>query len=389
MLLTGLVYWLVTPVDSPDVPPRLLLSSLDSSDEQEGSADQNEPTKISRKSTENAATVSPIRVFACTANQEPDRSGIMPSEITKSTIQNTLLRHDWTPVKIEESEVHSKNPEHLLMAAMLGSEGTNKSGVSTLENALAADPDNRLTLWNYLDYCSFFRRVAVCADGSIEKRAIRADSGNGQLWGKIAGYRFGSGDIEGAYDALINANTSPRFNGYFIEHVEMFERGFAALTDAPYRKRITDAIGIAAIRPIFLNIIQSCKEQAEAPKWRQVCLDYGKRLENDGRAVITMRIGILLQKEMYKMTADETMLKETDHRYRLITDTMESGYSDDGLVLLAYDDQVLADYMNEWSAHGEYRAMQFLQAEVVRLSKEPGYDPCMLRVGKSAQVPVR
>ncbi|MCH8136411.1 MAG: hypothetical protein IIB77_10570, partial [Proteobacteria bacterium] len=284
---------------------------------------------------------------------------------------------------------NSKDPEHLLMAALIGFDGQAKLGLSAMENALAVDPDNPLTLWSFLDSCSLHPKAAKCANGSIEKRAILADGGNGLLWGKIADYRLRRGDTAGALDALINANTAPQFNGYFIEYVEMLERGLAAATDNPYRKRITNAIGIAAAMPQrFYHVFQGCKEQAtESAEWSQACLGYGKRLERDGRTVMSTRFGIALQKWMYEIAGDEARFAETDLRGRLITEAMESGYTDDGWVLLAYDDQVLADYMNEWSAHGEFQALQFLQEEVVRLSKQPGYDPCERRRGKSTQTP--
>lgn len=382
-LLTGLVFLLVSPFDSANPPAPALIFGSGDLVEPEDSAAHNEPLRVARENSKRAA-IDPDRVFACRAYSELDAP-----ELTIGGFKTLKNSQNHERFQAADLLTNSKDPEHLLMAALIGFDGKTKPGLSVMENALAADPDNPLTLWSFLDSCSLHPKAPKCADGSIEKRAILADGGNGRLWGKIADYRLARGDTVGALDALINANTAPQFNGYFIEHVEMLERGLAAATDNPYRERITNAIGIAAAmpQPIY-KVFQGCKEQAaESAEWSQACLGYGKRLERDGRTVMSTTFGIALQKVVYKMAGDEARLADTDLRGRLITEAMESGYTDDGWVLLAYDDQVLADYMNEWSAHGEFQALQFLQEEVVRLSKQPGYDPCERRRGKSTQTP--
>lgn len=386
LLVAGLVFWLDTLFDSPNAPQPAPVFSPVNLVTSEESAGQNELTNIADEKRDGAATAGRARVFTCTAYPELEVSGIISPEITIGNAPNVIKRQYWAPVEIEKSLKHSKDPEHLLMVALLGSGTTSKLGVSAMEKALAVDPDNLLTLWNFLDACSLHPEATVCANGSIEKRAILANGDNGLLWGKIADYRLERGDIAGAYGALIKATSAPWFNNYFIEHVEMLERGLAAATNYPYRKRITNAIGVAAAMPfMFYNVFQGCEEQAAgSAEWLQACIEYGKRLEHDGRTILSIGFGISLQRQMYEVAGDTTKIEQAVLRFRRIADTMESGYSDDGWVLLAYDDQVLADYMTEWSAHGELRAMQFVQEEVVRLSQQPGYDPCKLNEARKS-----
>lgn len=379
-LLSGLVLWLVAPVDSPNVPQQLVFSSISNLGKSVESASQYGSIEPVQKSLANDAGAVSAQVFSCdeqTKTDEPALSAERMEEIQASEIQKR--------VDVGISLRISRDPEHLLIAALIGSDRQSKRHLAAMENALFVDPDNRLTLWNFLDTCSLHPEATVCADGSIERRAILADNGNGQLWGKIAGYRLDRGDKSSAYDALLNANTAPYFNDYFIEHVEMAERGFAAATDDPYLERVIRAIGIAAGMSMNVAaIFQDCEKQAmESAEWRQACLEYGKRLENDGRDLLQISIGISLQKIMYEISGDKRKIAETELRYQHFKDTTTKLASSNGAqVLTLYDENVMADFIAEWSAHGELRAMQFVQEEVIRLSKQPGYDPCMLSTTK-------
>ncbi len=79
---------------------------------------------------------------------------------------------------------------------------------------------------------------------------------------------------------------------------------------------------------------------------------------------------------MHEVAGEAQKIVDVAVRSQLINNLIASDYSKDGWLLLEYDDQVLADYMDHWSAHGELPAVRFLHAEVVRLSQQPGYDPC-------------
>ena len=377
-MLAGLIFWLVSPVDSPNASAPALIFSSGSLTEAEDSAARNEATKIAPENNEGAAAVHSTRVFAC------DWSDADEAEMAVDIDQEFLDSLEQKRVEFASLLMHSQDPEHLLVAALIGFDRKSNEHFAAMESALAADPDNPLTLWNFLHACSLHLEETVCQDGSIEKRAVLADGSNGALWGRIAGYRFRRGDKMGAFDALLKANTAPQFNGYFIEHVEMGERSYAAATDSSYRERVMGAIGLAAGTVSNANgVYNLCKEHAsESAEWLQLCIEYGKRLESDEGAILSALIGNAIQKTMYEMSGDAKEKTAATLRHRLITDAMNSGNSSDDQVLLLLDDKVLADYIAEWSAHGELRAMQFVKDEVVRLSQQPGYDPCKLKAGR-------
>jgi hypothetical protein len=376
MSLAGLFFWLGIPIDSPIAPQGFSFSTSDDLVEPDKSAARNEPTKAGHENPDGTTAANPDRLFAC----DPYLTESGP-KLNEESAQESRDRWVLERPKISASLAHSEDSEHLLTAALIGFDRTSKEHLSAMEKALAADPDNKLTLWNFLHTCALHPAATMCMDGSIEKRAIVADGGNGLLWGKIAGYRMDRGDIAGALDALLKANTAPQFNDYLIEHTEMVERGLVAAADYPYRERVVYGISVGSSSMIkFYAPFHFCRKQAqESPEWLQACLEYGKRMESDAKMANSILMGNNLQKTMYEISGNLKKISEIDLRRQLIRDTMISGYRMDAQVLLSFDDQVMADYIQEWSVHGELRALQFLHEKVVRLSNQPGYDPCKLQ----------
>ncbi len=183
-----------------------------------------------------------------------------------------------------------------------------------------------------------------------------------------------------ALDALKNASVAPGFNEYWMEHVELFERGLAAAGDASYRDRTVLAIGMAAAMVWNVNsVLNGCETQAvESVEWLQYCVRFAERLEHDGRTILSNAIGLKLQKTMYSISGDKEKEAAAEQRLGLIRESMRNGQSEDGQVLLTRDDRVLADYIMEWATFGELRAVQFLRNEVERLRNVSGYDPCRM-----------
>lgn len=116
---------------------------------------------------------------------------------------------------------------------------------------------------------------------------------------------------------------------------------------------------------------------AESVKWVLQCLRFGERLERDGRSVHSMVVGLRLQKEMHSISGDHEEEALLEERLGLTGAAFRGGLSKDSEVLLSRDERVLADYISESAAHGELRALQFLNNEVERLKNLPGYDPCV------------
>jgi hypothetical protein len=274
----------------------------------------------------------------------------------------------------------SRDPEHVLMAALYGQDPTDEAGVHKMTRALRSDPDNRLITWNFLQSCSQFPDTQVCLNHEIEKRAIEVDGSNGQLWSRIAGYRVKRGDMQGALEALSKAAVAPRFSDYRMEHIELFERGLAAAGNLSYRDRIVQAIGMqAALVSNEFYVMNGCKTMApESAEWLSLCIRIGDRLESEGNSIYSIASGQSLQKKMYVISGDNEKEALVVERLDTTTQHMTQGISEDGQVLLWRDDHVLAQYISELATHGEIRALTFLSNEVERLENLEGYDPCLL-----------
>jgi len=78
-----------------------------------------------------------------------------------------MMIRDYERVEIVEFLTRSEDFEHLLMAALIGFDRESKESLVAFENALAVDPGNPLTLWNFLDTCSRQKDAAVCAHCQI------------------------------------------------------------------------------------------------------------------------------------------------------------------------------------------------------------------------------
>lgn len=274
----------------------------------------------------------------------------------------------------------SDNPEHLLMAALFGTDRDSAERIDAIRRALIAAPDHPLIAWNFQAACSRLPEVPVCTDQNIEDLTIKVDSSNGQTWARIAGLRMKRGDLPGALEALKNATVAPEFNDYWLDHVELFERGLAAAGNPTYRARTAQAIGMAvAMASVDGQILDACRNEAvKSVNWLQQCLRYAERLEHSANTLLASSIGLSLQSSMYSISGDKEKQAATDSRQDKLRGIMRSGWFRDGQVVLIRDESVFAEYMAEWSTYGEVRALRFLQDEVQRLKQLPGYDPCTL-----------
>ena len=59
-----------------------------------------------------------------------------------------------------------------------------------------------------------------------------------------------------------------------------------------------------------------------------------------------------------------------------MTESLHDPVMRDGEVLLAYDETVALDWLEQLTVYGQSAANDFLKAEVVRLAQTPGYAPC-------------
>lgn len=252
--------------------------------------------------------------------------------------------------------------------------------IQRLLSALALDPDHPLILERLLDACINDAESGVCARQDIAERAAQADGDNGEMWAAIAGYRASRGDVKGALAALRRAASAGTHRGYFVEFIRVMELGLAAAAGhLSYAERIGEALGRAAGFTVpYSPVVDECRARAgEDPLWHDVCLDFARHLERNGQTVMNRMMGIGMQILIAEETADGESLASASEREQESLAWLEEHSSADTQVVLANDERVLREYLQEFDAHGEPAALVYLRTEVERLKQIPGYDPCL------------
>ncbi len=295
-------------------------------------------------------------------------------------IDESIYEMERSFIRLQESAIQlekSTNPEHLALAAKLKDKEQSNQAISLILRALDADAENPVLLWSFMEICGRSPDAPICSSQSIENRVIKADYGNGMFWARIAGNRMQDGDLPGGLTALRIASTAPQITWYWIEQIEMYERGMAASFDTSYANRVLLAIGLAATSVMpYSPIFNACRSQATvSAEWFSECLSFGERLERDEKTLMSLSIGVSLQKAMYEISGDEEKLANAETR---LEESRKIRSTPDESLVVTRDERVLADYLSQVAAYGEIEAIEYLQKEVERLKSLPGYDPCAL-----------
>ena len=285
---------------------------------------------------------------------------------------------EWMPEldTIAGTLASSRDAEHLLAAAVLTLDSDPGRSFELLAHAWTANPGHPLVAINWLDACMAHPGKGACASHDVEAEAIRTEGSNGAVWARIAARRQDDGDEAGAMQALQRAATAPRYDVYWIDHVKLFERALAASTGLSYSERAVAAIGITAAmwRPEY-ELVTTCNAAA-APEWQPACVDFGRRLEEDGGTLLDVMVGLSIQAALYESVGDTRQHEIASRKRNALRASLRQHDFEAAQRLLVQDPRLLTDYLNEFDAYGELAALQFLESAVERLQALPGYGPC-------------
>jgi len=291
--------------------------------------------------------------------------------------KSELSEEEWERRNARRFEILSASgdAEQVLVAALIGPVWQERRHLPTLERALNISPDSVLVNWNLLQACELDSDRAVCSE--IEERAIDVDGTNGAIWAEIAIRRADKGGLSEVVDALRHANAAPMFDYYSLEHVQMFERAFSVDMNRSYAARIQEAISstfFANDGALFLH--EMCKDRAhELEQLREQCLQLGRRIEYEGDTTMDTHVGLSLQREMLRISGSSRDLAEVEVKLQAYLQEEKSFHDEDGYNWID-NDQLVNQYIEQWSAHGQMEAVRFLSTETERLKSVPGYDPC-------------
>ena len=272
----------------------------------------------------------------------------------------------------------STDLDHRLMAGILKVNGDFPDAIDEFERLLPAMPEHPILHWRLLDACAVRPTHPLCADGEAERRTISILGANGEAWAKIAPYRLRRGDERGALEALGNAATAAEFEDYWSAETALLFGSLASGPNSGITDRLLEAIGYTAAFPMpQLSLIQQCRSRAgSSPDWYRVCLAYGQRKETDTQTLLGKGIGVGLQRALYELIGDTQNAQAAEARAGPVEYSLRDPQLRDGEVLLAYDESIALAWLQHMVVYGQLSAQDFLKAEVDRVRRIPGYDPC-------------
>ena len=270
----------------------------------------------------------------------------------------------------------SDDPEYLLAAALMDFDRDEQTESPLLARAIAQLPDHPVALWHRLQHCT----NESCDRGEIARAAVAADPTNGLLWLEIASGHLRDGDRHEAERALRRAIASSRFDTYFIDYAELIERGLAASTDFDYPNRIVFGIGVAAAVaiPSFGDVSRACQsEENDAVVWVPLCEELGRSMHERSRELISTMIGWGYRKAAAERAGDSALARRLNDRSQQFREQYIMRQARVGATaLMANDPAVLRQYIDDFRAHGELRAMDRLVEVAERLRNDETYDQC-------------
>ena len=272
----------------------------------------------------------------------------------------------------------SADLEHRLTATLMKTSDEMPDAIEELESLLPAMPEHPVLHWRLLDACDARPGYPFCESGEAEARVIATLGANGEAWAKIAHYRIKRGDDAGGLEALLNAHAAAEFQNFWGRESELFFRGLSAFSNRPVPERLRESTGLATTMPApELKLVDQCMLRASgSPEWQRACRAYGERKEADASTVIGKSIGLSLQDAMSTAAGQEPDPAKQQARDRQVLALFRDDVANDGLVLLASDQNIALAVLQRIANDGEFAAHEFLRSEVLRLREVPGYDPC-------------
>ena len=295
----------------------------------------------------------------------------------KSTAE--LLEEDRERVyALTDTLAASNDLEHRLTASLLKTDGEMPDAIEDLERLLTAMPEHPVLHWRLLDACDARPGYPFCESGEAEARVIATLGANGEAWAKIAHYRIKRGDDAGGLEALFNAHAAAEFQTYWGKETELVFRGLSVFANSPVSERLIEATGRATTMPApELKLVNQCLLRAShSPDWQRACMAYGERKEADASTLVGKSIGLSLQDAMATAAGMEPDPAKSEARDRQVLALFRDDVANDGMVLLASDQNIALAVLQRIANGGELVAHEFLRSEVLRVRQIPGYDPC-------------
>ncbi|MGX5174269.1 hypothetical protein ACUR5C_09640 [Aliikangiella sp. IMCC44653] len=283
-------------------------------------------------------------------------------------------------------------PEQKLFKALFPMQAELDSGENLLllKEYLTQNPQSKVAHWNLLLACASDARLKGC-DAQLEQKALQNDPANGQLWMNVAVAKIerlsqvdaddseNSGAIESILESIRYASSAPKFSEYWPEHFDLYESAIRAQGIANEAEIAMRVVGLAfsARTTEIHKLSKFCRRHAShRADIAESCIQLGEQLEQRSETYLNSLFGLSLQNAVYETLDSEAEIAEVNQRRTQLKDRWENPQAEKAGQLMLYDNYLMQEWYQQFRAHGEHQANQFLLEEALRLSKNPAYDPC-------------
>ncbi len=232
-----------------------------------------------------------------------------------------------------------------------------------LEKAKRLNAENGLLLQTLADACYFQRRSTkiqeICKDDPLPQ-LVRISPQNGFYYLENAISQHRKGNANNALNFIQDAVGRPEMNDNYIEQMAEFAQ--VVETHLPESRQC--AFGFAAQAaafnlPSYASIFLMCDAQTTNNEdWLRACLSLGEAMEKKGRNLITVKIGLSLQKKYYPiLDSTHSMTPVLDRIAEF--DALLKQYS--ALISeLETDTSFEREWLNTALEHGEVETMKMM-----------------------------
>lgn len=258
----------------------------------------------------------------------------------------------------------SRQEEHWLAAAFV--RATDRERALTEFSALyEMNPDSALAFWGLLAEC--VQRSGFFGDCTEKRLLAGAEKFNGgQIWATLAGYFHIENEPEAALAALERAATAPALAEPIAEIFRIVQPALQVSGEFDARQRLTLLFAVPNNNPVYWGVLDACRESgANDERWQAACSTLGARIETESYALLTQRLGLLMQKEQATFANRTTVLAAIEARMADTEGLIQQFRKVEATAM--GEETLLRAYIEQLMNADEATAMRFVINEIERL----------------------
>lgn len=183
--------------------------------------------------------------------------------------------------------------------------------------ALRLAPNDEMVLAFLSSTCSVSKSEdeSVACGRDLATRLKNLDPENGFYSANLARYQFSEGDVDAALGSYQRAAAAKTFASGWGKQVYKLSLALQDVLGVTESCSSELAAGAASTNlPAFEGFTENCRAQSDDARWREACLNMGRKMETESLTLMTRMIGFPLQRIVHEAMGDEESLTAVDAR---------------------------------------------------------------------------